>query len=65
MERSALIEDREKLPRKRTCVFLDRKQIEGLKLLSGTTRVKEADYVREGIDQVLEKYQGRLLIGKE
>lgn len=44
----------------RISVFLDEEQIETLKTLSGITRVKQADYIREGLEMVLEKYKGEL-----
>lgn len=40
--------------------FIEKKQFRELKALSGITRVKVADYIREGIDLVLGKYRGEL-----
>ncbi len=48
------------MARKRANFFLDEKQIENLKALSLITRVKMSEYVREGIDMVLEKYRKEL-----
>ncbi|MFQ5901694.1 MAG: ribbon-helix-helix domain-containing protein [Thermodesulfobacteriota bacterium] len=48
------------MEREKISVFLDKTQIENLKALSGFTRVKMADYIREGIDIVLDKYQKEL-----
>jgi len=43
--------------------FIEKRQFESLKALSGVTRVKVADYIREGIDLVLAKYQKELKKG--
>ena len=43
--------------RKRMTFWMDDKQIEGLKALSSVTRIKQAEFVREGIEMVLAKYQ--------
>jgi hypothetical protein len=40
--------------------WVDEKRIESLKALSSITRIKQADYIREGIDMVLQKYQKEL-----
>ena len=40
--------------------FIEKKQFKDLKALSGITRVKVADYIREGIDMVLSRYQKEL-----
>jgi hypothetical protein len=40
--------------------FIEKKQFNDLKVLSGITRVKVADYIREGIDMVLARYQKEL-----
>ena len=48
------------MERQRINVYLDNDQIEKLKALTGATRVKMADYIREGIDLVLEKYKMEL-----
>ena len=37
--------------------FIDPEMLEKLRELSTITRVKQADYIREGIAYVLEKYQ--------
>lgn len=44
----------------RISVFLDDEQIESLKSLSVITRVKMADYIREGVNLVLERYRKEL-----
>lgn len=46
--------------RERFTTFLDKKQIDGLKNLSATTRVPMAIYVREAIDDLLVKYDKEL-----
>ena len=48
------------MERQRINVYLDNDQVEKLKALTATTRVKMADYIREGIDLVLEKYKREL-----
>jgi hypothetical protein len=45
------------MEKQRISTFLDKRQIDALKSLSGVTRVKMADYIREGIDMVLAKYR--------
>jgi hypothetical protein len=45
---------------KRISVLLEESQIKRLKSLSGVTRVKMADYIREGVDMVLARYQKEL-----
>ncbi len=45
------------MEKQRISTFLDKRQFDELKSLSGMTRVKMADYIREGIDMVLLKYQ--------
>ncbi len=49
---------------KKISVYIDKKQIEGFKALSSTTRVKMADYIREGIDMVFEKYKREMKKGE-
>ncbi len=51
--------------KKRVNFFLDETQIEGLKALSKVTRVKMSEYVREGIDLILSKYQKELKKSKK
>ena len=41
---------------KRVAFFADAEQFQKLKALSVATRVKMADYIREGINMVLAKY---------
>ncbi|MBU1209267.1 MAG: ribbon-helix-helix domain-containing protein [Proteobacteria bacterium] len=43
--------------KKRMTFWMDDKQIVELKILSLATRIKQADFIREGIDMVLSKYQ--------
>ena len=38
--------------------FIDQEMLDKLKTLSKITRVKQADYIREGIAYVLQKYKG-------
>jgi predicted DNA-binding protein len=38
--------------------FIDQEMLDKLKTLSSITRVKQADYIREGITYVLDKYKG-------
>lgn len=46
--------------KKRMTFWIEDRQIEALKALSSVTRVKQADYIREGIDIVVERYQAEL-----
>jgi predicted DNA-binding protein len=50
------------MPRKKisTTVYITPEQAERLKLLHDRTRVPVAEYIRQGIDMVLEKYRGAL-----
>lgn len=43
-----------------TTVYITEEQNEKLKLLNEKTRVPIAEYIRQGIDLVLEKYKGDL-----
>jgi len=43
---------------KRVAFFAEDEQVKNLKALSLATRVKVADYIREGIDLVLARYRG-------
>ncbi len=43
--------------KKMISTMLEETQIERLKALSQTTRIKVADYIREGVELVLSKYQ--------
>ena len=43
-----------------TTVYITPEQGERLKLLNERTRVPVAEYIRQGIDMVLEKYRGAL-----
>ena len=46
------------MPKPKVTFFIDQKMLKELKKLSGITRVKQSDYIREGIEMVLEKYKG-------
>jgi hypothetical protein len=46
--------------KKRMTFWMEERQIEGLKALSSITRIKQADFIREGIDIVLVKYSKTL-----
>ena len=50
------------MPRKKisTTVYITPEQGEQLKLLHARTRVPVAEYIRQGIDLVLEKYRDQL-----
>ena len=50
------------MPRKKisTTVYITPEQNERLKLLHDRTKVPVAEYIRQGIDLVLEKYRGTL-----
>lgn len=43
-----------------TTVYITPEQSERLKLLHERTRVPVAEYIRQGIDMVLERYRGNL-----
>lgn len=46
--------------RKRMTFWMEDRQIEGLKSLSSITRIKQADFIREAIDDLLVKYKKEL-----
>jgi hypothetical protein len=48
------------MKRKKIALYLDMNQIEDLKALTTLTKVKMADYMREGIDRILSEHQGEL-----
>jgi predicted DNA-binding protein len=50
------------MPRKKisTTVYITPEQDERLKILHARTKVPVAEYIRQGIDLVLEKYRGAL-----
>jgi len=50
------------MPRKKisTTVYITPEQSERLKLLHDRTKVPVAEYIRQGIDLVLDKYRGAL-----
>ncbi len=43
-----------------TTVYITQEQSEKLKLLNEQTKVPVAEYIREGIDMVLQKYENQL-----
>lgn len=49
------------MPRRRrkvpVTIYLTREQVDALAKLNAETRVPQANYIREGIDAVLEKYE--------
>lgn len=45
--------------------FIDPEMLDKLKTLSAITRVKQADYIREGITYVLEKYEAEFKKAKK
>ena len=50
------------MPRKKisTTIYITPEQNERLKLLHDRTKVPVAEYIRQGIDMVLERYRGAL-----
>jgi hypothetical protein len=56
------VRSRPAMPRKKisTTVYITPEQSERLKLLHDRTKVPVAEYIRQGIDLVLEKYRGAL-----
>jgi predicted DNA-binding protein len=50
------------MPRKKisTTIYITPEQDEALKVLNARTKVPVAEYIRQGIDLVLEKYRGAL-----
>ncbi len=48
------------MAKKMISTMLEETQIERLKALSQVTRIRVADYIREGVDLVLSKYQKEL-----
>ena len=53
------------MDREKISLYLDKAQIESLRVLSGITRVKMSDYIREGVDLILAKYQKELKKAKK
>lgn len=45
--------------------FIDQEMLDKLKTLSTITRVKQADYIREGIEFILDKYKGEFKKAKK
>ncbi len=45
------------MPKPKVTFFIDQEMLDRLKTLSSITRVKQADYIREGIEMVLLKYK--------
>jgi hypothetical protein len=50
---------------KRVAFFAGDEQFKKLKALSAATRIKVSDYIREGIDIVLQKYRKELKKAKK
>ncbi|MFV1951702.1 MAG: ribbon-helix-helix domain-containing protein [Nitrospinota bacterium] len=48
------------MPKTKVTFFIDQEMLDKLKTLSSYTRVKQADYIREGIAMVLQKYKNEL-----
>ena len=50
------------MPRKKisTTIYITPEQNERLKVLNDRTKVRVAEYIRQGIDLVLDKYKGNL-----
>jgi predicted DNA-binding protein len=49
-------------PRLTSVVFrLQRERLDNLKELSKTTRIRQSEYLREAISDLLEKYEDRLM----
>ena len=48
------------MPKPKVTFFIDQEMLNKLKDLSHSTRIKQADYIREGIAIVLEKYKGNI-----
>ncbi len=53
------------MAKRRVNFFLDEAQLKGLKTLSDVTRVRMSEYMREGIEMVLVKYQKELKKAKK
>lgn len=49
-----------KMGKKRMTFWMDDRQIEGLKALSSITRIRQADFFREALDDLLAKYKKEL-----
>jgi len=51
----------QELPRLTSVVFrLDREKLDSLRALSRSTRIRQSEYLREAIDDVLIKHQSKL-----
>jgi len=50
----------QKKPAMKTSVYLEPEQAEALRRLSDVTRVTQANYIREAIDDLLKKYAKEL-----
>tara|TARA_B100002003_G_scaffold192045_1_gene181214 strand:- start:1279 stop:1452 length:174 start_codon:yes stop_codon:yes gene_type:complete len=53
------------MERQRINVYIEKRQIVDLKALAEFSRIKQADYIREGIDLVLEKYNKEIKKAKK
>lgn len=59
---SFLLEESKKMSRKKisTTVYITPEQLDKLKVLNEKTKVPVAEYIRQGIDLVLEKYKDKM-----
>ena len=53
------------MERQKINVYIEKRQIEDLKALAEFSRIKQADFIREGIDLVLEKYNKEIKKAKK
>jgi predicted DNA-binding protein len=53
------------MPKAKITFFIEPDMWDKLKTLSSITRVKQADYIREGIEIVFEKYKGEFRKAKK
>jgi predicted DNA-binding protein len=53
------------MPKAKITFFIEPDMWDKLKTLSSITRVKQADYIREGIEIVFEKYKGEFKKAKK
>ena len=51
--------------KKATCVYLEPRQVEALRVLSSITGVPQAEYIRQGVDLILEAIAARELRGHQ
>ena len=53
------------MPKPKVTFFIDEDMLLKLRAISAVTRVKQADYIREGIEMVLERYKKELQKAKK